>query len=368
MKILHFVLGKASKERANGVNQVVAGLAKYSIRAGAQVRVVGKTHSVPAVGETIARDGFHAEVFPGWGGPLRDRLGEAIGWADVVHLHSGYSPWNILVGRMCEARRTPYVVTLHNVLSPELTAARGRWRKALFHSLVQRRHLERAAALHVLTEEEATDALRSVNPARIFCIPNGIDPDDFPATTQTPRGAGQLTIGHLGRLSPEKNLEALCTAVAALRDHTDVRLRLAGPFSDYGEQLRSRFGDGWIELVGPVYGESKIAFMNSIDLLVIPSLSEGFPVVAAEALALRTPLLVTRTSKLSHYFDRGAFFMCEPTSFGIERGLRRALAARASWNTVTDNGRRLVDECLNWRAIASRLLQSYEIVATQGAA
>jgi glycosyltransferase involved in cell wall biosynthesis len=117
-----------------------------------------------------------------------------------------------------------------------------------------------------------------------------------------------------------------------------------------------------------VYAESKVAFMNSVDLLVIPSLSEGFPVVAAEALALRTPLLVTRTSKLTHYFDRNAFFMCEPTGSGIERGLRRALAARSNWDGVTGNGRRLVDECLNWRAIAARLLDAYEIVATKGAA
>jgi glycosyltransferase involved in cell wall biosynthesis len=360
MKVLHFVLGKGSKERANGVNQVVAGLAKYSVSAGAKVRVIGKTHSVAAAGETIARDGFDVEAFPSWGRALRGRLAEAIDWANVVHLHGGYSPWNILVGRMCEVRRTPYVVTLHNVLSPELTLAHGHFRKAAFHWLLQRKHLERAAALHVLTEEEATDALQRLDPAQIFCIPNGIDPGDFAAQTPRPPCADGLTIGHLGRLAPEKNLEALCTAVNALRGEWAVRLKLAGPPSRYGEQLRSRFGDTWVELTGPVYGESKTAFMRSVDLLVVPSLSEGFAVVAAEALAMGTPLLITRTSKMAHYFDRQAFFMCEPTAFGMERGLRRALAEQGKWNLMAANGRRLVDECLNWRVIASQMLASYE--------
>lgn len=364
MNILHFVLGKASKDRANGVNQVVAGLAKYTARAGAHVRVIGKARSVTAEGEILPCDGFNVEAFSSWSKPLRARLMEAIDWADVVHLHGGYSPWNILVGRICVAQRTPYVVTLHNALSPDLTTARGTVRKTLFHRLFQRAHLETASALHVLTEEEATDVLHKIDAKRIFCIPNGVDLDDYPLREPSCRAAGEVTIGYLGRLSPEKNLEALCVAVDAIRLSTPIGLKLAGPFSDCGDQLRARFGDGHVQLTGAVYGEAKAAFMKSIDLLVIPSLSEGFSVAAAEALAMQTPLLITRTAKMSHYFDKQAFFMCEATAFGIERGLRRALAARESWDRMTTNGRRLVDESLNWRAIASQMVGSYEAIAS----
>jgi glycosyltransferase involved in cell wall biosynthesis len=368
MKILHFTLGKVSTERANGVNQVVAGLAKYSARAGARVRVIGKTRSVASGGEMLARDGFEAELFPAWRRPLRAHLEEAIQWADIVHLHGGYSPWNILVGRMCDVLHTPYVVTLHNALSPDLAAMRGRLRKAVFHWLAQRRHLQRAAALHVLTEEESTEALRRVQSPTIFCIPNGIDPDDYP-TREPRRGAGSsssdLTIGYLGRLSPEKNLEALCAAVGALAATRDLRLKLAGPMTEYGWRLRSQAPEGRVELIGPVYGAAKTAFMESVDLLVIPSLSEGFSVAAVEALATRTPLLITRTSKMGHFFDRNAFFMCEPTDFGIQCGLQRALAARNTWDAVTRNGRRLVEECLNWRVIAQQMLERYETIVRQ---
>ena len=42
-RVLHFILGKANKDRANGVNQVIAGLAKYTARSGGDVRVIGKT-------------------------------------------------------------------------------------------------------------------------------------------------------------------------------------------------------------------------------------------------------------------------------------------------------------------------------------
>jgi glycosyltransferase involved in cell wall biosynthesis len=363
MKVLHFILGKAAKERANGVNQVVAGLSKYSARLGADVRVIGKTHSVLANGERIPRDGFAAEVYPQWGVPLRNALTEGIRWADVVHLHGGFSPWNILVGRMCDQHGRPYLVTLHNVLSPELGRARGRIKKAIFHSLLQRRHLERAAALHVLTDEEATDVFSAVRPRSIFCVPNGVDLDDYTDAAELTRSRSTLNMGYLGRLSPEKNLDALCHAFARVNADGQGRLRLAGPSSNYGASLKERYGARGIELTGPVYGAEKDAFIRSVDLLVLPSLSEGFPVVAVEALALRTPLLVTRTSKLSHFFDRQAFFMCEPTDFGLERGLRKAIAERDEWVRMAKNGRRLVDEQLNWASVAAKVLKAYDEIA-----
>jgi glycosyltransferase involved in cell wall biosynthesis len=368
MNVLHFILGKASKERANGVNQVVAGLAKYTSRNGVNVRVIGKTHSVAADGEVLPRDGFSAEVFPAWAQPLRAALSEAIYWADVVHLHGGYSPWNILVGRMCQRIGRPYIVTLHNVLSPELARAHGRVKKFFFHTLLQRRHLEAAAALHVLTEEEGSDVFARVKPASVYCIPNGVDLEDYPSTAlhSVKPSDSYLRIGYLGRLSEEKNLDALCAAVAKVRNTHDIRLKLAGPESSYGRSLQSRYGADSVELVGPVFGDEKTAFMRSLDILAIPSLSEGFSVAAAEALALKTPLLITRTSKLSHFYDQSPFFMCEATRFGIERGILRAISNRREWAQRTQNGRRLVETELNWNSIASEMIRVYANVLGVG--
>ena len=39
MRILHFILGKADKNRPNGVNQVIAGLAKYLVKEGVDLNV-----------------------------------------------------------------------------------------------------------------------------------------------------------------------------------------------------------------------------------------------------------------------------------------------------------------------------------------
>lgn len=360
MKILHFILGKANKNRANGVNQVIAGLAKYSSRLGAEVRVIGKAESVYQEGEMIPRDGFTVEAYSKWGAPLRLALKECIRWADVVHLHGVYSPWNVMVARMCLVLDRPYIITLHDGLAPERTKERGRLKKKVFHSLVQRKHIERAAGIHVLTEEEASDLLLMAKPKNIFCIPNGIDLEDYSGSEYSEAtSSGYINIGYLGRLSPEKNLDALCEAFASINTDGSMRLNLAGPPSVYGQSLLSRFGSHGVEAVGPLFGRDKSNFISSLDLFIHPSLCDVFSIAAMEVLALKTPLLITRTSKSSYFYDRNAFFMCEPTSFGLERGLRIALDRRIEWPAMTANGRSLVEERLNWHVVAKDMLEAY---------
>ncbi len=360
MKVLHFILGKANKNRANGVNQVIAGLAKYSARLGAELRVIGKAETVTHEGEAIAQDGFVVNAYSRWGAELRAALADGICWADIVHLHGVYSPWNLMVSRMCDTLNRPYIVTLHDGLSPERLRIRGTFRKRVFHELFQRRHLDRAACLHALTEEEATDVLSAVRPKSICCIPNGVDLDDYSAISLRENVTPHLAnIGYLGRLSPEKNLEALCAAFARVNVPGNLRLKLAGPITEYGLALRTRYPSANIELVGPVYGQEKDQFIRALDLFVIPSLAEGFSIAVAEAMALGTPLLVTRPAKMAHFFDQRAFFMCEATAYGLERGLRSALARRSEWQVMTGNARLLIEQRLNWHAITREMLATY---------
>jgi glycosyltransferase involved in cell wall biosynthesis len=369
MRILHFILGKANKDRANGVNQVIAGLAKYCVRQGAEVRVIGKAQSVEHEGERIVRDGFVVEAYSQWRSSLWKALIVGITWADIIHMHGVFAPGNLWVARLCRKLGKPFVLTLHNGLSPDLSMAKYRFKNHIFHHLLQKQHINAAAGVHVLTEEESTDLFRivkSIN-AFCFCIPNGIDLDDFPVTEQTLlRENPCTTIGYLGRLSQEKNLNSFCEAFTSVNTDGSLRLKLAGPDSPYSQELLQRYGQSGVELVGPKFGQERAEFINSLDLFVLPSLSEGFSMAALEVLALGVPLLITRTSKMSYFYDCRAFFMCEPTAFGIERGLRCALAQRSEWPEMTTRGRELIEQRLNWSVLSCELLKQYQEILSVG--
>lgn len=361
MKVLHFILGKANKNRANGVNQVIAGLAKYCIRGGLEVRVIGKAQDVAHEGDFISRDGFQVEAYSRIGRPLIGALREATAWADVVHLHGMFSPLNLCVAEICRQNGRPFVITPHNGVAPDLIRAHGRVKKALYHRLFQRRHLLGAAGVHAVTDEEGTDLLNCANGSNVFCVSNGVDLDDFP---DIPRpsdttNSSVIQLGYLGRLSPEKNLDALCVAFAALNTDGRMRLKLAGPESPYGRNLVSRYGAKGVEWVGPKFGAAKAEFIRSVDLFVHPSLCDVFSIAAMEVLALRTPLLITRTARASYFYNSNAFFMCEPTTFGISRGIQEAIARKDEWETLTERGRVLIEARLNWAIAANSLILEY---------
>lgn len=360
MKILHVILGKAAKERANGVNQVIAGMAKFISRHGVQVSVLGMAQTAAEEGEVIERDGFSVTVFTKWSRAFQDTLRIEVASSDVVHLHGTYSPFNVRVGNCCDSLKTPYVVTLHGGLSQGRKTWRNTLQKQAFHQLVQKRHLERAALVHILTEEESTEALAAFQPRAMAVIPNGVDLEEFPIPPNRHRSDLGLKVGYIGRISREKNLDALCEAFSAVNTDGKMQMHLAGPISDQGEALARRWSSYGVSLVGPRFGPEKLAFFDDIDLFVHPSKTDVFSIGAMEALARGVPMVISRTSDTSHFAETGSFIMCEPTAFGIERALRKAISRRETWPQMSRLGRQLVETRLNWDAAASDLISAYE--------
>ena len=93
-----------------------------------------------------------------------------------------------------------------------------------------------------------------------------------------------------------------------------------------------------------------------------PSLCDVFSIAAMEVLALGTPLLITRTSNVSYFYNQNAFYMCEPTIFGLKKGLQQAILGRDKWVVMARNGRDLIESRLNWGSAARDMLKAYELM------
>ncbi|MEQ9007461.1 MAG: glycosyltransferase family 4 protein [Ekhidna sp.] len=368
MKILHFILGKADKSRANGVNQVIAGLAKNLISNGCELRILGKAESVEREGEAIQRDGFKVVAYSKNLTGLLSDLRDSIRWADVVHLHGLYNLWNLFVALLCIIEKKPYVLTLHDGLAPARLKNRRRWLKSVYNILLQKRHIKRAKIIHVLTEEESTDLVNFVGDVNHCIIHNGVDLDEYPKRTSVriKTKSKKLMIGYLGRFSVEKNTHNLIKAFLRTNLYMDAELILAGPKSHYLDKLLAKRCSDPIRWVGAKYGSDKQEFLDSLDIFVHPAICDVFSIGAMEALASGVPLLITRTSNTPYFFNRNAYFMCEPTVQGLCRGLENAIASRGKWREFSSSGRVLVEEVFNWRVASNKMMLVYEgILADQ---
>jgi glycosyltransferase involved in cell wall biosynthesis len=137
---------------------------------------------------------------------------------------------------------------------------------------------------------------------------------------EPPPGPYILAVGDLRK---KKNLLALVEAFAAL--HTDQgiphRLVLAGVDTGEGPRLRELAGASPVELTGYVDDARLDALIRGAEVLVHPSLYEGFGLVILEAMGRGTPVLAARATALPETGgDAAAYF--EPAE---PDDLRRAL-------------------------------------------
>jgi glycosyltransferase involved in cell wall biosynthesis len=148
------------------------------------------------------------------------------------------------------------------------------------------------------------------------------------------RGSSQsepLRIGFIGRLSTVKGVDVLADAVSRLSDDIHVRLVVAGDDRFVPEEssssVHSALGriSGQVDLVGWVDRET---FHRSVDIVAVPSTwDEPFGLVAAEAMARRSPLVVTNAGALPEIVGPDHPWITERSdSIGIAAVLRRMIA------------------------------------------
>jgi glycosyltransferase involved in cell wall biosynthesis len=215
---------------------------------------------------------------------------------DVIHLHGAFNPSNTAVAR---SLRRPYVFSPHSGYDP-VSLRRSRWRKLAYRILFERRMLERAALLVVLTDVELHDLRRfgATGPADV--IPNGVgpppedlDPHAFRQELALPRDA--LLAVFVGRLDVHrKGLDVLVRGIA---DAPKWHLALVGPRFRDVEHLEllitQREAGDRVHFVGERHGRQLQESVYGADVFALTSRWEGMPMALLEALALARPAVVS---------------------------------------------------------------------------
>jgi len=367
MNILHVIEGKANPNRANGVNQVIYGLAKYQSRAGHSVRIFGMSSGLGDFHEKVDWEGFSVDVYKGLNNRTWPYLKRMISEADVIHLHSVWKKYNVEIGRYLEKINKPYVITAHCGLTEDRIKQSNYLIKTLFHALFQRRLYERASVVHALTREESTGLFKYCD-NRIEVINNGVDFDTYGRYVYRIKNRDKIVLGYLGRLSTEKNVDNLVRALnyipRELRER--VELRLIGPIGKGMHNIESFIREQGVQdnvkLLGGKYGEDKIKELLDLDIYIHPAYSDVVGISVMEALALGIPSVVTRTSHMSYFAKSNGFVMVEPTSFDLARGIEEIASNKANWANMSKEARTLAENTFNWEKVVGKILKMYETV------
>lgn len=167
-------------------------------------------------------------------------------------------------------------------------------------------------------------------------------------------------LAYVGRVSPEKNLEALATIATA---RPDLPLLIVGD-GPARPGLERALAGGRVHFTGELRGPALAAAYASADLLVCPSLTETYCQVAQEAMASGLPVAGFRAGGVRDVVRHGETgLLCDPGDDRAWLAAVDALAGDAARRLRYGRQARTVAEGRTWRAVFDQLLGEYgEIV------
>ncbi len=221
---------------------------------------------------------------------------------DIIHAHFAV-PTGVLAWVLSRIRKIPYILTAHlgDVPggAPEKTGKWFRW------VLPFTRPVWRDATRIVAVSEFTRQLAHKYYPVEIDVVHNGVDLGSLNPGKVTVQSPPRIIFA--GRFMKQKNPLQIVKTLASLRDIPWECVLLGdGPLRGEIEQKISSYNmEHRFVLPGWVSPEEVIEWFSKSDILFMPSLSEGLPVVGVQALAMGLAMVVSNIGGFIDLVDEG---------------------------------------------------------------
>ncbi len=219
--------------------------------------------------------------------------------SSIVHTNETLSAFSVTLCQIFARKDTCHIVSVHSL--PDIDYSYGKW-KLWFHNQMDHYAWKKASGIIVMTDRLRKHLVSlGIAPEKIYLIYNGVDTQRFTpfrAAWLRRDSPSPIRIGSAGRLSREKGFDILIQAVGELV-HSNPGLDFEVVIMGEGVEKRKlddlRKKRGVEKLVSLVGFERDIGkALSSLDIFVLPSRMESFPMVLLEAGAIGIPIIASR--------------------------------------------------------------------------
>lgn len=220
-----------------------------------------------------------------------------------------------------------------------------------------------------------------IDPEKIAFIPNGVDTNIFrpsiPEQTllQSLHLENRRIVLCLARIAPYKNQLTLIKAIPdIIREFPDVKFLFVGPISPkyrtYFETIqafvRARDLEDHVMFTGTVEAGMLPKLYNLADIFVLPSLSEGMPLVLLEAMSCGKAIIASSIDQNREVAVKGdeICFVNTGRTTEIVEAVRLLLSDQLLKRTMESVARRTALDHFDWKIIADRTVKMYEEIIT----
>lgn len=308
------------------------------------------------------------------------------GGYDLIHAHYWMSGW--VARRVADRWDVPFVQTFHTLgVMKNATLAPGDTPEPPLRLAAERRIARAADTVVGLTCGEARLLHRTfgLSGADIAVVPAGVDldvftpaPDGMAPTTiaDVPAGEGPLLL-FVGRLQPLKGPDvAIRTLAEVRRTVPDARLLVVGGTSGNGDgrtgpedllALADELGVSQAVRIVPARPQERLADLyRTADVVLTPSRSETFGLVALEAQACGTPVVAADVSGLRYVVGAGGIRVSGHDPADHAEAVVAILSDPVRSAELSREGLRTAASA-SWDRTVDRLLGVYGVVAERHA-
>jgi glycosyltransferase involved in cell wall biosynthesis len=247
----------------------------------------------------------------------------------------------------------PFVFTIHDLIQLQLPAVATPV-KRLYYQLIVRPASRRAFRVLTVSEYSRVRILEwsGLSEDRVVNVGNGVD---LPFTAEGQRHEpGFPYVLYVGNARPHKNLHRLLSAFKCV-DYPELRLLLSGaPTEEIAGRLRQLGIENRTEFLGAPSDDALARLYRGAQLLILPSLIEGFGLPALEAMACGTPVVVSLGTALPEVVGEAGLFVDPLDIQDMKRAMERLLGDRELRTTMGQRGEERSRQ-FSWAKVAAKV-------------
>ncbi len=267
------------------------------------------------------------------------------------------------------------VVTVHDLISIIFSDHYKHNRLRPVYDWLWTRSLKQAELIIAVSENTKKDIVNYLNvpEEKIKVIYEAADPFfSLLAKDQVEMFKAELNLEnyilYVGGMEPRKNLSSLLRAYAHLPDDlkSTYKLVIAGQPDQFFGKLLQNIGELNLEeqviLVGYMSRERLARLYNGAEVLVLPSLYEGFGLPILEAMSCGTPVVCSNVSSIPEVAGKAALYFSPEDIQQLSQSLTKILSEPETVQALKEKGFKQARK-FSWKETARKTLEVYEEVA-----
>lgn len=380
LKILHNVPGIGKSSFGIGQISVSLAQAQYALNHDVAIWCLDDDENITWASET---HGFPSKFIAGFKltGPqklwfsrdIKKKARESEKDAfDIIHQHGIWTGTSSATLIFSKEKNIPTVIAPHGSLNRWVLGL-SRWKKNIALAAYERSNLKLASCLHATSKNEISDFRDFGLKNPIAYIENGIQEKYLLVKGNADRFRKQYGIADnkrilffLSRISPKKGLIMLVNAINSIReDFSGWQLIIAGvdEFNhkkDVESLIKQLDLEDKITIIGSLFDEAKNDAFAASELFILPSYSEGSPMVVLDSLAAGVPVITTKASSWNDLTEYNCGWWTDINTFSISNAVREAVAlSKKDLKEMGENGRKLISARYTWQELAMKTIRLY---------